>query len=229
MFKVILLSGNNNEESKWMKRLSPPEFDMTTCHIDNPTYFDGDLTSYYIIESLKKEYDPESYILIIKDNSICPFSKRKLFQTLREITRLENWDFCYLSTWLQDINQLKVVAHIGNQHIIYKSNNPEGFQAVFISPHGQSSILGKNNMSLIPLNQSLYSSIKHHTKNKDITSLVIFPPLFNFNPMNIERKKDIPKFSFFSYEKKCKNFLPNYIIFVVIFFMVIALFITKRK
>jgi hypothetical protein len=219
MIKVLFFS-SEGEKKNWSDFFPPPLFTVEFIHVD---FFGPEISGIDQLMLKNLISCQEEYTLILKDTCITNVSPKRVASILEILMKYNGWDICYLSDWLQNIDSLKLKAKIGHHELIYQTFEPHGIQALFLSPVGVKKVLKSRGK---PLSTTLTKA----SKEGKIITYTLFPPLFNYHPLNIKSEKDIAKFSFFSRKKsEDRNLMSNEIFFIIVMVMIIMVYLSKCR
>lgn len=225
MIGTSVLIKSHDNDLYWKKLFPSPYFHLELIHFDNEkkSMFDN-----YFLTTLEKfeELYPNYPQIILKDTSITHLSSHKIriiLDTILKILETRGWDICYLCDWLEDFHQLKVIAKLGHQQILYQTLHPHGVQSVIISSHGRKKILGYQDLTSKGIELGLNKNIIH----QKLKAFTLYPSLFTFNPLCIKRKSDMAKFCFFVNPKPSRELIPTEFFITIVILMMVLLLVLR--
>lgn len=163
-----------------------PTFITDIVTMESPSQFPGSKLNYsdnlerhrvmWCLNNAKTEY-PLSPIIIVKDTTVSVASPETIGCRISQILSSSGWDLCYLCKWLDrcDLYTEKKTLDNGTTMVV-KTQAPQGFQAVLLTPEGRDKLLSKKDLSL-----SLQDQIHQQIKSDELKVIAIVPNLLNYD------------------------------------------------
>jgi len=177
-----------------------------------------------------KQDHPQSPIIIIKDTSVSNANPDGIADIVSSALSSGNWDICYLCRWQDRCDLLTEKRSIDNRTtLIARTQYPQGFQAVLITPKGRDLLL-----NLKPV-KSITSEIESQVQSGKIHAICVIPSLVSFDQTAISSNSEYYRL------QECRTpatpLVPgahpissdtgvsNYTIWLIIFIIIIVLFV----
>lgn len=174
-----------------------PNYKHTSSSIQESSRFHKALSTAY------SEY-PNSYCIIIKDNSVTNCSSRDIDEIVTkalEIGKYEKkWDLFYLTKWLDRCDLYKSPTYVRNkQTALISTYSPHGAQAICFSPHARNVLLGETpfhkTSEYCHLNKPLSSYLNECIEKGYFKAIGAFPNIFDYDVTKSSGVTDLAKLS----------------------------------
>jgi len=134
------------------------------------------------LQSIVARCKGDNCCLFLKDDSLSIFNSADIESVLEDILCYK-WDIFYLCKWLDYCEEYTKYTKLNSKFVAVKSHNPQGIQALIISPRIFNTIISiKSEAELLTL-----------IKNEKIKAMAVVPYIFEFDIGKRESDADIIK------------------------------------
>ncbi len=143
---------------------------------------------------------PDQYVIVIKDTSVAVPCIESLEATVLKALQLGEWDFCYLTRWLDRCELYRhPVCVPGTMTILVETQSPNGTQAILFSHKGRDVIIGQrkmdNGLYFTPIEVPLGTKMNQSIENGFTTAICAVPNQFEFDVFQATTSADLAKLS----------------------------------
>lgn len=134
-----------------------------------------------------REEHPNDHLIIANDTSSTDASPERVADIVSASLQGKPWDLCYLGKWQDrcDLHTHKRPIN-GTMTSLAKTQGPNGFQALLISPETRDTLLGlkpmKSGRHFSPHNRTFGSALKEAISSGDLEASCADSSLFRYDP-----------------------------------------------
>lgn len=183
----------------------------------------------WCLTDARKKYGDKS-ILIVKDSSKCISSNHTVSKILKEIDRDKQFHICYLGKWGDKCHLYSHRKRISStDYDLVKTSNPQGLQALVISPLGRDIILGiepMNNGEYFHGRGCIHENLSSYIRKGNITAYCITPNLINYDLSLALKDEDFLKINECEpvvNKNNCRSGINRYVSVIVVIILLVII------
>ena len=138
---------------------------------------------YHVLDR-EELHNPKDCTLLIKQSCTSNLDSDKVYEVINALqTKKSEFDIFYLTTWGDACQKRR---EFWKKHNIYTCHEPNGLQAVMLTPMGRKRILGLQKMKnghkfQREEHRCLGDCLRDAVMNNELTAITSFPPLVHFD------------------------------------------------